>query len=89
MSDDYLICESCEKTLNDGDMACSDGDGCLFCEACAPTWADTLAEWEEIASDNDRLDELDMSEEDVAERIQRVKAKMAQFGADAKNVCPL
>ncbi len=86
MSDDYEICECCEKTLRSGDLACSDVDGCYFCEACAPTWADTLREWQEVVADPDRLNEMDLTAEEAEDRIAVVKAKITSLGADAKNV---
>ncbi len=88
-AEDCEICEGCEKTLRSGDLACSDADGCFFCEACAPTWADTLREWEEVVADPDRLSEMDFTAEEAGDRIAAVKANIARLGADAKNVSPL
>lgn len=88
-TEDLLFCETCAKALKHGDLGCWDAELCFFCEACAPTWADTLAEWREIADDQDRLDKMGMTADDAAARIAAVESMIAELGGDAKNVRPL
>lgn len=83
------ICEGCSRLLIVGDLGHRAADGPVMCEACSPTYADVLAQYEETDGRESLLVELDVTEEEFADMIAQLKATVAEGDGDKKNVTPL
>lgn len=83
------ICEGCEMMLIVGDLGHRAADGPVMCEACAPTYADVLAQYEEAESRASLLVDLDLTDEELASQIAALRAIVAAGDGGKKNVAPL
>jgi hypothetical protein len=83
------ICEGCDRMLVVGDLGHRAADGPVMCEACSPTYADVLAQYEETEDRASLLVDLDLTEEELAGQIASLKAIVAAGDGDKKNVVAL
>jgi hypothetical protein len=83
------ICEGCERMLIVGDHGHRAADGPVMCEACSPTYADVLSQYEDATDRASLLVDLDLTEEELADQITSLKAMVAAGDGDKKNVVPL
>ena len=67
------ICEGCEKPLYDGDMGHACADGPYLCEACSPTVADCLRQYEQFKADGDVPENFDTLA-DLDDAIEALRA---------------
>ena len=76
-------CARCERLLLPGDLGHSDASGdYTWCETCAPTWADVLAQYQECVG----MEPVDQDPEDFALGLQTAQARVHAGDADKKHV---
>lgn len=75
-------CEGCSDVIFMGEPA-HIGEEMMFCEACAPTWADCKKSWEEA------LERGDVDEEEALLHLSSIEARIAEgLSLDDKHVWP-
>jgi hypothetical protein len=83
------VCEGCERILIVGDLGHRAADGPVMCEACSPTYADILSQYEDRDDKASLLVDLDVTEEELADMTAQLKAMVADGDGGKKNVSPL
>ena len=81
-TDDIKICESCEKSLAEGDLGHRCADGPVLCEECSPTWSDVLQQYVDAAGEPTS----DRTPEELAEDQAAAQAQVDAGNGDKKHV---
>lgn len=79
-------CESCNRSMFEGDLGHYCDDGPIFCEACAPTWNDMKRQHDEAFQGGFFLELFDNETERAAAARREVERRIAAGDGEKKHV---